>query len=113
MLDQNERDLRDYQRKVDADEAYAEALESKTAELMAKGAEFYPYSLANFGEALCEGCTEDADKAAKLFEIAEDASEDFLRLVAYRAINEMVTEYWLKMAAERAYDLLEEMRDEN
>ena len=111
-MDSNERALNDYLRSIDEAEAYDDRLAAETANLMRKGEEYYPFSFANFGEALCEGCSEDADKAAKMFEIADKSNSTDLCVIAYHALNDMVKEYWIKLAAQKAAKIIEESKND-
>ena len=112
MPSQNERDLRNYERQIDEAEAYYDRLEQLTEQLIQRGEEYYPFSLENFGEALCEGCSEDADKAAKMFEIADESNNTDLCVIAYHALNDMVKEYWIKLAAQKAAKIIEESKND-
>ena len=111
-MDSNERALNDHLRSIDEAEAYDDRLAAETANLMRKGEEYYPFSLENFGEALCEGCSEDADKAARLFEIADESNSTDLCVIAYHALNDMVKEYWIKLAAQKAAKIIEESKND-
>ena len=111
-MDSNERALNDHLRGIDEAEAYDDRLAAETANLMRKGEEYYPFSLENFGEALCEGCSEDSDKAAPLFEIADESNSTDLCVIAYHAINDMVKEYWIKLAAQKAAKIIEESKND-
>ena len=111
-MDSNERALNEHLRSIDEAEAYDERLSSETFNLMRKGEEYYPFSLANFGEALCEGCSEDADKSARLFEIADESNSTDLCVIAYHALNDMVKEYWIKLAAQKAAKIIEESKND-
>ena len=111
-MDSNERALNEHLRSIDEAEAYDDRLAAETAQLMRKGEEYYPFSLANFGEALCEGCSEDADKAARLFEIADESNSTDLCVIAYHALNDMVKEYWIKLAAQKAAKIIEESKND-
>ena len=111
-MDSNERALNEHLRSIDEAEAYYDRLEQLTAQLMHKGEEYYPFSLENFSEALCEGCSEDADKAARLFEIADESNSTDLCVIAYHALNDMVKEYWIKLAAQKAAKIIEESKND-
>ena len=111
-MDSNERALNDHLRGIDEAEAYDDRLAAETANLMRKGEEYYPFSFANFGEALCEGCSEDADKAAKMFEIADESNSTDLCVIAYHALNDMVKEYWIKLAAQKDAKIIEESKND-
>ena len=111
-MDSNERALNEHLRSIDEAEAYDDRLAAETANLMRKGEEYYPFSFANFGEALCEGCSEDADKAAKMFEIADESNNTDLCVIAYHALNDMVKEYWIKLAAQKAAKIIEESKND-
>ena len=111
-MDSNERALNEHLRSIDEADAYDDRLSAETEQLMRKGEEYYPFSLGNFGEALCEGCREDADKAAKMFEIADESNSTDLCVIAYHALNDMVKEYWIKLAAQKAAKIIEESKND-